>query len=146
MSYHLHITDEDRAYLDGLPLSPRLLASLERFIEQSIRNVTDEDRARLRWGSSPPCFKTSWLAVDFFGDRRAHVLDFYVNDTGAAFGVLVLVFVEHQAGPDRPSALNRPSEHLQLQPGRSLSHLQTPPRCTRPVQRSRPNSPSHDVR
>jgi hypothetical protein len=101
MPYHLQIKDEDRAYIDGLPLSPRLLARLEQFIEQGIRNVTDDDRARLRCGSGSPHFHKRWLAVDFFGDRRGHLVDFYVNDEGAAFGALVLAFVEHQAGPNR---------------------------------------------
>jgi hypothetical protein len=98
MPYHLLIKDEDRAYLDALLLSPRLFASLERFIEQAIRNVTDEDRARLRCGIGSPHFHIHWLAVDFFGDRRPHTIDFYVNDTAAAFAVLVLAFVDHRAG------------------------------------------------
>jgi hypothetical protein len=101
MPFHLQITAEDRAYLDCLPFSPRLLAGLERFIEESLKNISDEDRNRSRCGSNSPFFHKQWVAVDFFGDRRGHMVDFYINDSAASFGVLVLAFINHQATPDR---------------------------------------------
>jgi hypothetical protein len=100
MAYHLQVEDRDQAYLDGLrqQLSDRAHAGLDQFIEESICNITDDDRHSRQHGGSPGCFLTTFLVVDFFGDRRLHVIHFYVDDTNVAMGVLVLLFVDHLIG------------------------------------------------
>jgi hypothetical protein len=38
------------------------------------------------------------LLLDFWGDRRFHTIDFYIRDDVAAFGVLVIAYIEHRKG------------------------------------------------
>ncbi len=44
MPFHLHISDAERAYLDALPLSPEAKERINRLVEQTIANVSDEFR------------------------------------------------------------------------------------------------------
>lgn len=100
MSFHIHITDRDRTYLDGLPLSPQAKQNLNQFVEQVIANVPDEFRLDPENRSSPdtPYFRVQYLFLDAGGDGRVHTIDFHVQDDKVSFGVLLIVFIDHHCG------------------------------------------------
>ena len=99
MAYFVHLTDADRAYLDSLPLSDTAKARVEDFIDYAIANVDDEFRNDPANRTQPDTryFFREYFLFDKWGDRRYHRLFFVVNDQHAAAGVLLIVFVDHQA-------------------------------------------------
>ncbi len=98
MSYHLHISNADRAYLDSLPLSEEAKERVEDFIDYAILSVDDAFRndPTNRLGPGSPYFQRQLILLDFWGDGQGHAINFVVNDESAAFGVLILVYVELQ--------------------------------------------------
>jgi hypothetical protein len=100
LAFELHIKDEDQAYLDGLPLSGRAKAKLEDFIDYAIRKVISgfRNNPENRPNSGKPVFVLQFFIVDAWGDDRWHTIDFTVDDSQAADGKLVVVFVDHADG------------------------------------------------
>ena len=98
MRYFVHITDNDRAYLSGLPLSDTAKERVEDFIDYAIARVDDAFRNDPANRTQPDTryFQTQLVLFDKWGDRRFHRLDFFVNDENAASGVLIVVYVDHQ--------------------------------------------------
>jgi hypothetical protein len=98
LAFVVQLTDADRAYLAGLPLSDRAKAQVEDFIDYAIAQVDDafrQDPAN-RTQPNPDYFQTHLLLFDAWGDRCFHRLDFVVNDVNASYGVLLVVYVDHQ--------------------------------------------------
>ena len=98
MAYFVHITDADRAYLAGLPLSDTAKERLEDFIDYAIAQVPDAFRndPANRTQPNPGYFHRDLLLLDVWGDRQYHRIDFVVDDKPAPFGILVVVYVDHQ--------------------------------------------------
>jgi hypothetical protein len=97
LPYQVDISDADRAYLDGLPLSPEARERIDRFVEQFIANVPDEFRLDPANRPDPglPYFRVQHILLDVWGDHRVHTVDFHIRDDGAPFGVLLIVFIDH---------------------------------------------------
>jgi hypothetical protein len=97
VAYQLDIPDTERAYLDGLPLSPEAKARINRFVEQFIAEVSDEFRLDPESRPNPdsPYFLVQHLILDRWGDGRIHTIDFHIRDDKASFGVLLIVFIDH---------------------------------------------------
>jgi hypothetical protein len=98
LSYLVHSSDADRAYLANLPLSDEAKEAVEDFIGYAIADVDDAFRndPANRPYPGQPYFETRLLLLDRGGDGRLHVVHFIVNDAGAPSGVLLVVYVEHQ--------------------------------------------------
>ena len=97
MPYQVDISDADRAYLDGLPLSREAKERIDRFVEQFIANVPDEFRLdpANRPDPAAPYFRVQHILLDVWGDHRVHTVDFYIQDDAAPFGILLIVFIDH---------------------------------------------------
>ena len=48
MSFLIHISDDERAYLDGLPLSSEAKERVRQFVERFITDIPDEFRLKLQ--------------------------------------------------------------------------------------------------
>jgi hypothetical protein len=98
LPYWVHISDHDKAYLAGLPLSATAKERVDDFIEYAIANVDDAFRhdPANRTQPDPRYFQRHLLLFDQWGDRSIHKLDFYVNDERAPQGVLIIVYVDFQ--------------------------------------------------
>ena len=98
LSYFVHLSSADRAYLDSLPLSDDAKESVEDFIDYAIAGVDDAFRndPANRPYPGKPYFVIQLLLLDKTGDGRIHAVRFLVNDAGASSGVLVVVYVDHQ--------------------------------------------------
>lgn len=96
MAFDLHIADTEQAYLDALPLSVEAKERVDQFIQQFIVNVSDDFRLDEANRPNPagPYFRVHYLLWDRWGDGRMHTLEFQVRDDKAAFGVLLLVFID----------------------------------------------------
>jgi hypothetical protein len=97
LSFHIDIPVAERAYLDGLPLSPQAKERLDRFVEEFIADIPDEFRLNPENRLSPdsPYFLVQHIILDIWGDHGVHAIDFYVRDDKARFGALLIVFIEH---------------------------------------------------
>jgi hypothetical protein len=100
LSFQIHISDDERAYLDGLPLSPEAKERVRQFVERFIADIPDEFRVNTENRPVPdsPYFLVQYLIFDVWGDRRVHTIDFYVRDDKAEFGLLLIVFLDHHQG------------------------------------------------
>jgi hypothetical protein len=90
------ISRQDLAHLEAAPhLSADKLAEVLETVEAYLSNVTDQFREerRLVLGSSYFLFD-----LTFRDGGYGHRLLFYVNDSHAAAGVLVVEFVDHELG------------------------------------------------
>jgi hypothetical protein len=98
LPYFVHITDADRAYLTGLPLSDTAKERVEDFIEYAIAQVEDAFRNDPANRTQPNTryFHRDLLLLDVWGDGQYHRIDFVVDDEHAPFGVLIVVYVDHQ--------------------------------------------------
>ena len=100
MAYHLDIAKKERAYLDNLPLSQAARTAIDNFIEAAIAQVSDEFRNDPANRPFPdrPYFRRSlvFMDVDAQGTRSFHTVRFTVNDDGARFGVLLIVWVDFE--------------------------------------------------
>jgi hypothetical protein len=96
----IDISDDERAYLDGLPLSPEAKERVRQFVERFIADIPDEFRVNTENRPVPdsPYFLVQYLIFDVWGDRRVHTIDFYVRDDKAEFGLLLIVFLDHHQG------------------------------------------------
>lgn len=97
MPYQVDISDAERVYLDGLPLSPEAKERLNRFVGQVIADMPDSFRLdpENRLGPGSPYFLVQYLILDRWGDGHIHTIDFHVRDDMARFGVLLIVFIDH---------------------------------------------------
>jgi hypothetical protein len=97
VAFHLHVSDEDRAYLDGLPLSPDAKRLVSRFLFVDVPSIPDAFRADPANRPIPggECFLVSFVFLDECGDGLGHRIDFHINDSNAVHGVLLLEYVEH---------------------------------------------------
>jgi hypothetical protein len=98
LRYAVHIPDAEQSYLDGLPLSELAKEKVADFIDYAISQMDDAFRNDPinRLQPNKPYFQRSFLLYDVWGDRRFHLLNFVVNDEHAPYGVLIIVYVEHQ--------------------------------------------------
>jgi hypothetical protein len=98
LPYFVHITDADRAYLAGLPLSDTAKEAVGDFIDYAIARVDDAFRNDPANRTQPDAryFHRDLLLRDKWGDGQFHRVDFFVNDQHAANGVLIIVYVDHQ--------------------------------------------------
>ena len=98
MAYLVHITDADRAYLAGLPLSETAKERIEDFIDYGIAQVDDAVRNDPTNRTQPDgrYLLRDLLLLDKWGDGQLHRILFVISDEHAAAGVLVIVYVEHQ--------------------------------------------------
>ncbi len=98
MSYFVHISDRDQAYLDGLPLSDTAKERVDDFIDYAIANVNDSFRndSANRPYPNDHFFQVEFLLLDSWGDGSYHRITFVISDEHAAAGVLLIVFVDHQ--------------------------------------------------
>jgi hypothetical protein len=97
VSFHLDFSDNHRAYLDGLPLSPEAKDRVDQFVEQHIANVSDQfrlDPENRPW-TDKPYFVVRLILLDIWGDRGIHTIEIYVRDDKAKYGVLFIVFIDH---------------------------------------------------
>ena len=97
MSFLVHISDADRAYLDGLAVSPEAKERINSFVVENIANVSDQFRLdpENRPATGSPYFLMQYLIWDKWGDRKIHLIGFHIKDHAAASGVLLIVFVDH---------------------------------------------------
>ena len=104
MPFQLHLTDADRAYLDGLPLSPQAKARLKDFMQYGLARVKDDFRTdpANRPDSNKPLFVRDFFLVDAWGDDRWHRIEFTVDHSQVSQGKLVIVFIDHTDGEWRP--------------------------------------------
>jgi hypothetical protein len=98
LPFLVHITNADRAYLAGLPLSETARERAEDFIDYAIAQVDDAFRNDPANRTQPNTryFHRDLLRLDVGGDGKLHRIDFVVDDEHAAFGVLEVVYVDHQ--------------------------------------------------
>ena len=98
MPYFVHITDADRAYLADLPLSATGKERVDDFIQYAIAQVDDAFRNDPANRTQPNTgyFHRDLLLLDVCGDGQYHRIDFVVDDEHAPFGVLIVVYVDHQ--------------------------------------------------
>jgi hypothetical protein len=96
--YHVHVEDADRAYIAAMPLSPQAIQRVEDFLATTIAGIPDafrNDPANRPSGPSAPYFRAQQIILDVWGDGKVHVVDYIVNDSAAAHGVLILVHIAH---------------------------------------------------
>jgi hypothetical protein len=96
LSYIVHISDADRAYLDALPFSEAGKQAIKDCIGYAIANVDDAFRndPDNRLAPGAPYYVVQLILPDKAGITR--VVRFIVNDSGASYGALVLVYVDYQ--------------------------------------------------
>jgi hypothetical protein len=96
LPYHLQISREDLERLESFPhISAGKLADVLHDVESYLGNVADQVREDGRLGSGSPYFLFEYLFPD---EGHLHHLLFYVNDSHAAAGLLVVAFVDHRLG------------------------------------------------
>jgi hypothetical protein len=97
LPYNVDISDAERAYLANLPLSAKAKDRLRLFIVTFLENVPDPFRLDPlnRPAAGKPYFLVQHIIRDIWGDGRLHLVDFYVRDDGAPFGVLLIVYIDH---------------------------------------------------
>ena len=98
MAYAMNVSAKQQEYILRLPLSDEAKNVIRKYIKSVITNVSDEyrnDPAR-RPRPDSPYFQMRLNFQDMWGDLKYHIVDFVVNDAGAKFGVLDLVWVDHQ--------------------------------------------------
>ena len=93
MPYQVHLSDADRAYLAGLPLSAAGKKKVEDFIDDGIAQIDEAARndPSNRLGPNLPYFQRQFLLWD---GGRCHALRFVVNDSNVSYGVLLIVYVD----------------------------------------------------
>jgi hypothetical protein len=98
LAFHVHITHADESYLNNLPLSPEAKRRVWYFVETQLAELPDDFRLdpANRLAPDQPFFRIRHLIKDIHGDGKIHTIDFYVQDDKAEFGVLLVVFVDHQ--------------------------------------------------
>jgi hypothetical protein len=100
LPYHLQIRDADQEYLNELPLTAKAKAKIEDFIDYGILHVADAFRLDPANRPRPdgPYFQSELLFfdVDESGKKSYHKINFVINDANAAYGVLLLVYVDLQ--------------------------------------------------
>src|SRR5205807_5319042 len=92
------VSARQEEYILRLPLSDEAKNVVRKYVKAVIGNVSDEyrnDPAR-RPRPGAPFFAMRLGFQDLWGDLKYHIVDFVVNDSGAKFGVLDLVWVDHQ--------------------------------------------------
>jgi hypothetical protein len=96
VAYQVQIPDPVRAYLNGLPLSDTAKGRVEDFIDYALAQVDDAFRTDPANRTQPNTayFQRVLILHDVWGDGRYHHILFVVNDSWAACGVLILVFVD----------------------------------------------------
>ena len=98
MAYAVNVSVKQEEYILHLALSDEARNVVRKYIKSVIGNVSDEYRSdparRPRPGA--PFFAMRLGFQDLWGDLKYHIVDFVVNDSGAKFGVLDLVWVDHQ--------------------------------------------------
>jgi hypothetical protein len=98
VSFDLQISDREQAYFDSLRLSPSAKAIIDQFVTRSIGDVSDEYRLDPENRPAPgsPYFVVQRVFLDRWpgGDGPIHRIDFYVSDAKAAFGVLLIGYIE----------------------------------------------------
>lgn len=101
MPYNLHMPPEVQTYLRNLPdLSREARVILWASLFDMLRHSGDALRAdpSRRLAPDSPNFQCSLVLRDPHSGRL-HRVRVVVNDAAAAYGVLVVEYIEHQVGP-----------------------------------------------
>jgi hypothetical protein len=96
LAYIVHISEEDRHYIDhGLGLSPDGRRKVWEFLDYAVADMREEFRLSPdnRVPGDQSLLRLRFVLRDDAGDGRIRVLDFYIDDAGAAAGVLLLTFI-----------------------------------------------------
>jgi hypothetical protein len=96
LAFIVHISEEDRHYIDhGLGLSPDGRRMVWEFLEYAVADMREEARLapENRVAGDPSLLRLRFVLRDDAGDGRVRVLDFYIDDSGATAGVLLLTFI-----------------------------------------------------
>jgi hypothetical protein len=97
LAYHVQISREDLERLESFPyISAGKLADVLDEVQSYLGNVTDRVREDCRVGPGSPYFLFDYVFRD---EGHGHQLLFYVDDSHATAGVLVVAFVDHRVGP-----------------------------------------------
>ena len=97
MCYEIRMTTEDEDYLNNLPLSNEGRGVVGRFLHERIANVSDEFRlnpANRPGPANAPFFERELLFRDRWGNGNLYTVHFVLDDIAAAYGVLLLVWVD----------------------------------------------------
>lgn len=96
MAFIVHVSEEDRHYIDHvIGLSQDGQRKVWDFLEYAVADIREEARLspENRVPGDPSLLRLRFVLRDDTGDGRVHVLDFYIDDSGAAPGVLLLTFI-----------------------------------------------------
>lgn len=104
MAYAINVSAKQEEYILQLPLSDEGKNLIRKYIQSVIANVSDEYRTDPARRPKPdaPFFQMRLAFQDLWGDLKYHVVDFVANDAAAKFGVLDLVWVDHQEAVAAP--------------------------------------------
>ena len=95
MGYKISMDPPVQQHLRNLPLSREGKIKVWIYINVTIANVADavrNDPANRVSGSET--FQMQYIFRDRHGDGRLHLIDFRIDDSAAAYGVLRVVFVD----------------------------------------------------
>jgi hypothetical protein len=97
VAYHIQLARKDLDYLAALPhVSPSKLGDILDQVLAVLENVDDRFREQRRFRAGDPCFLFDYVFQD---EGHRHQLLFYVDDSHAAAGVLIVAFVDHKFSP-----------------------------------------------
>jgi hypothetical protein len=100
LAYTIHISEADQRYLDNLPISEKAKEKVFDFIDYAIANVDESYRVdpANRMGLNSAYFQRDFLLLDTDSSENNvfHRINFIIKDDAAAFGVLLIVFVDRQ--------------------------------------------------
>jgi hypothetical protein len=103
--YDLDMPADVESYLASLPLSAAGKRAVARALEY-LGDVSDTHRTdpANRVAPGHPCFRYQHLFAEPApeGDGHYHAIEFVVDDSGAAAGVLRIRFAEHTRGAPMP--------------------------------------------
>jgi hypothetical protein len=104
--FNVDVPGPEQAYLGGVGLSAEATDRISRFIAEDIANVPDSFRLDPANRPNPgsPHFQMTYLIWDHWGDGRIHKFDFHIRDDAVAFGVLLIVFINHHERQSRSGA------------------------------------------
>jgi hypothetical protein len=97
VAYHVQIARAELELLESLAhVSSARLADVLDAVQEYLSDASDEFRAERRLALASPYFLFDYLFQDA---GHSHQLLFYVDDSHAPAGILVVAFVDHKVAP-----------------------------------------------